>query len=93
MSLHNQATNTSIKMLDGQPLPRNPSVDDLAAAGSMFTGTPDQVYGQIKRFYDGIGGFGHLLMMGQAGALGHADTLDNLSLFANEVYPRLKELN
>jgi alkanesulfonate monooxygenase SsuD/methylene tetrahydromethanopterin reductase-like flavin-dependent oxidoreductase (luciferase family) len=80
-------------MLDGRPLPRNPSAEDLSAAGSMFAGTPDQVFEQIKRFYNGVGGFGHLLMMGQAGALGHADTLDNLSLFANEVYPRLKELH
>ena len=92
-SQQNQATNSSIKMLDGRPLPRNASTEELAAAGSMFTGTPDQVFEQIKCFYDGVGGFGHLLMMGQAGALGHADTLDNLSLFAKEVYPRLKELH
>jgi hypothetical protein len=29
-------------------------------------------------------------MMGQAGFLTHDQTIDNLSLFANEVLPRLK---
>ena len=35
---------------------------------------------------------GHLLMMGQAGTLDHADTVENLTMFAREVHPRLKEL-
>jgi hypothetical protein len=29
-------------------------------------------------------------MMGHGGFLSHEQTIDNLSLFANEVYPRLK---
>ena len=33
----------------------------------MFAGTPDQVYDQIVEFYRAIGGFGHFLMMTQAG--------------------------
>jgi hypothetical protein len=33
---------------------------------------------------------GNLLMMGHAGYLTHEQTVDNLSLFAREVYPRLK---
>jgi hypothetical protein len=33
---------------------------------------------------------GNLLMMGHAGFLTHEQTVDNLSLFAREVYPRLK---
>jgi hypothetical protein len=33
---------------------------------------------------------GNLLMMGQGGELSHAQTVDNLTLFAREVYPRLK---
>ena len=36
------------------------------------------------------GGMGNLLMMGHAGSLSHEDTVDNLTLFAKEVYPRLK---
>ena len=30
-------------------------------------------------------------MMGHAGAMAHADTVENLTLFANEVFPRLKQ--
>jgi hypothetical protein len=33
---------------------------------------------------------GNLLMMGHAGYLTHEQTVDNLSVFAREVYPRLK---
>jgi hypothetical protein len=46
---------------------------------------------QIKRFYEHVGGFGHLLIMGQAGFLEHDDTVHGIRTFAREVYPRLKE--
>ena len=59
-------------------------------AGIMFAGTPDQVYRQIKKFYDHVGGFGHLLIMGQAGFLEHDETVRGIRTFAREVYPRLK---
>jgi len=39
-----------------------------------------------------VGGFGHLLIMGQAGFLDHEETVKGMKLFAREVYPRLKEL-
>jgi hypothetical protein len=57
----------------------------------MFAGTPDQVFLQIKRMYDHVGGFGHLLIMGQAGFLEHDETVRGIKAFAREVYPRLKE--
>ena len=44
-------------------------------AGIMFAGTPDQVFRQIKPMYDHVGGFGHLLIMGQAGFLEHDETV------------------
>ena len=65
-------------------------VDKAIEAGIMFAGTPDQVYGQVKRFYEHVGGFGHLLLMGQAGFLEHDDTVHGIKTFAREVYPRLK---
>jgi hypothetical protein len=34
---------------------------------------------------------GNLLMMGQGGELTHTQTVDNLTLFAREVFPRLKD--
>jgi alkanesulfonate monooxygenase SsuD/methylene tetrahydromethanopterin reductase-like flavin-dependent oxidoreductase (luciferase family) len=67
------------------------SVAELIDAGILFCGTPDQVYAQIVDFCEYCGGMGNLLMMGHAGAMSHADTVENLTLFAKEVYPRLKE--
>jgi alkanesulfonate monooxygenase SsuD/methylene tetrahydromethanopterin reductase-like flavin-dependent oxidoreductase (luciferase family) len=69
------------------------TVDDFIDAGLMFAGTPDMVYDQIKDFYDTVGGFGHLLMMGQGGHISHDDTVANLKLFSQEVLPRVAELN
>ncbi len=69
-----------------------PDLDEEMAKGIVFCGTPDQVYDQLKKFYDHVGGFGHLLSMGQAGHLSHEDTCKSLRLMATELYPRLKEL-
>ena len=70
---------------------RTAGVQDLIDAGVLFCGTPDQVYAQLVDFCDYCGGMGNLLMMGHAGFLGHEDTVDNLTLFAKEVLPRLQE--
>ena len=76
---------------DGRPVDiYTCSVQDLIDAGILFCGTPDQVYKQIVEFCEYCGGMGNLLMMGQAGYLNHADTVDNLTLFAKEVMPRLQ---
>jgi alkanesulfonate monooxygenase SsuD/methylene tetrahydromethanopterin reductase-like flavin-dependent oxidoreductase (luciferase family) len=69
----------------------NATVAAAIEAGIMFAGTPDQVYRQLKKVYDHVGGFGHLLIMGQAGFLEHEDTVAGIRNFAREVYPRLKE--
>jgi alkanesulfonate monooxygenase SsuD/methylene tetrahydromethanopterin reductase-like flavin-dependent oxidoreductase (luciferase family) len=68
------------------------TVDGALEAGTMFAGTPDQVLKQIKKHWDYVGGWGHLLIMGQAGFLEHDDTVHGIRMFAREVYPRLKEL-
>ncbi len=65
-------------------------IDDLIDAGILFCGTPDQVYNQLTAFCEHSGGMGNLLMMGQAGELSHAQTIDNLTLFSREVLPRLE---
>ena len=67
------------------------TVDSAIERGVLFAGTPDKVYDQISRFYHHVGGFGHLLNMGQAGFLDHEETLLGIRTFAREVYPRLKE--
>ena len=71
---------------------RDPRVDVQMARGNLFTGTPDQVFEQIKSFWEYSGGFGNLLMMGQAGFMTMDETLRSMKLFTEEVYPRLKEL-
>jgi alkanesulfonate monooxygenase SsuD/methylene tetrahydromethanopterin reductase-like flavin-dependent oxidoreductase (luciferase family) len=91
------------RMLKGQTPPRSltkdgrvvdmrsGSVQELIDAGILFCGTPDQVYAQLTDFCDYCGGMGNLLMMGHAGFMTHDDTVDNLTLVATEVLPRLKE--
>ncbi|SDO74702.1 Flavin-dependent oxidoreductase, luciferase family (includes alkanesulfonate monooxygenase SsuD and methylene tetrahydromethanopterin reductase) [Lutimaribacter pacificus] len=69
---------------------QQPSVEKAIEKGIMFAGTPDQVYNQIKRMYDYVGGFGNFLMMGQAGFLEHDETVAGIQKFAREVYPRLQ---
>ena len=67
------------------------SVQELIDAGILYCGTPDQVYEQIVDFCEYCGGMGNLLMMGHAGYLSHEDTVSNLTMFAQEVMPRLKQ--
>jgi len=60
--------------------------------GVIMYGTPDQVVAQIKRFYERVGGFDHLLVMQQAGFLDHQRTVRSMTLFAREVLPRIADL-
>lgn len=76
---------------DGRPVNmHSATVDELIDAGILFCGTPDQVYDQIVDFCEHCGGMSNLLMMGHGGELTHAQTVDNLTLFASEVLPRLR---
>lgn len=85
----------SLATKDGKPLgpASKASVAETIAGGLMFAGTPDQVFEQVVDFYRTIGGFGHFLMMTQAGPMDHKDTVDNLTLIAKEVMPRLAEFH
>ena len=76
----------------GEPDRRDPRLATQLARGNVFTGTPDQVFQQLKHFWEYSGGCGHLLMMGQAGFLTYDETMSSMALFAKEVHPRLKEL-
>jgi alkanesulfonate monooxygenase SsuD/methylene tetrahydromethanopterin reductase-like flavin-dependent oxidoreductase (luciferase family) len=69
---------------------RQATIDWAVEMGFVFMGTPDKVYAQLKRFYDHVGGFGHLLIMGQAGFLDHDETVHGIRTFAREVLPRLR---
>ena len=72
---------------------QNPDLGSFMENGLVFAGNPDSVYRQIVKLYEHVGGFGQLLLMGQAGFLDHDETVKGMRLFAREVYPRLKELN
>ena len=76
---------------DGTPMSNPPTPREQIINHVLFAGTPDQVYKQIKTFYDSVGGFGNLLV--QLGApMGHDEICDSLSLYAKEVMPRLQAL-
>jgi alkanesulfonate monooxygenase SsuD/methylene tetrahydromethanopterin reductase-like flavin-dependent oxidoreductase (luciferase family) len=60
--------------------------------GILFAGGPDSVYRQITEFYDKVGGFNHLVMIGRSGHMTHAESEKGINLFAKEVLPRLKEI-
>ena len=71
---------------------RSQTLEFQREQGVVMYGTPDQVVAQVKRFYDLVGGFDHLLMMMQAGFLDHERTCKNIKLFAKECYPQIKDL-
>ena len=76
----------------GAGIPLVAKLDEQMARGNVFAGTPDQVFEQIKSFWEYSGGFGNLLMMGQAGFVTQEETERSMRLYVDEVYPRLKEL-
>ena len=68
------------------------STEQAMADGILFAGNPDSVYKQIMEFYDKVGGFGHLSLIGRSGFMTHAESEKGIRLFSNEVLPRLREV-
>jgi alkanesulfonate monooxygenase SsuD/methylene tetrahydromethanopterin reductase-like flavin-dependent oxidoreductase (luciferase family) len=71
---------------------RQVTLEQQRELGVVIYGTPDQVAAQIRQEYERVGGFDHLLMMMQAGFLDHKSTVRNMTLFAKEVYPQIRDL-
>ncbi|GAA0947481.1 LLM class flavin-dependent oxidoreductase [Pseudonocardia zijingensis] len=65
------------------------SLEELIEQGIVFAGSPSTVAGQIERFHEHVGGFGNLLIMGQAGHMSHEDAVRGIRRFAEDVVPRL----
>ena len=83
-----------VKDRDGNTIDhRKATVQQFMDTDTVFAGTPDDVFSQISRFSDRMGGIGHLLFFGQGGHLDHKDTVENIRLFGREVAPRLRELH
>lgn len=76
---------------DGTPMSNPPTPQEQIINSVLFAGTPDQVYEQMKRFYDSVGGFGNMLVQ-MGGTQGHDEICDSLRLYATEVQPRLEAL-
>ncbi|HXC38770.1 MAG TPA: LLM class flavin-dependent oxidoreductase [Burkholderiales bacterium] len=76
---------------DGTPMSNPPTAEDQRANDVLFWGTPDQVFDQIRSFYDSVGGFGNLLVQ-MGGTMTHGELRDGITLFAKRVMPRLREL-
>ena len=68
------------------------SAEEAMAMGILFVGNPDSVHRQIMEFYDKVGGFGHLSLVGRSGFMTHPESEKGIRLFAKEVLPRLKEI-
>ena len=66
--------------------------EQAMAQGILFAGNPDSVYKQVMDFYDQVGGFGHLSLVGRSGFMTHAESEKSIRLFSKEVLPRLREI-
>jgi alkanesulfonate monooxygenase SsuD/methylene tetrahydromethanopterin reductase-like flavin-dependent oxidoreductase (luciferase family) len=60
--------------------------------GILFAGNPDSVYRQVMEFYDKVGGFGHLCLIGRSGFMTHEESKKGIRLFSQEVLPRLQAI-
>jgi alkanesulfonate monooxygenase SsuD/methylene tetrahydromethanopterin reductase-like flavin-dependent oxidoreductase (luciferase family) len=76
---------------DGTPMSNPPTPQEQIINNVLFAGTPDQVYEQIKSFYDSVGGFGNMLVQ-MGGTMTHDEIKDSLTLYARDVQPRLEAL-
>jgi alkanesulfonate monooxygenase SsuD/methylene tetrahydromethanopterin reductase-like flavin-dependent oxidoreductase (luciferase family) len=68
------------------------SLEQCIEAGLVFAGNPDTVCRQISKHYEAVGGYGHLLAMGQAGFLEHDQTVRGIEMLGGEVAPRLRAM-
>jgi alkanesulfonate monooxygenase SsuD/methylene tetrahydromethanopterin reductase-like flavin-dependent oxidoreductase (luciferase family) len=81
---------TNMMILSGIDKPRSDTFESLMSKGIVIAGNPTTVTKQIKEWHKR--GVGHLLMMNHAGALSEELTRRSMKLFAEEVYPEIREL-
>lgn len=68
------------------------STEEAMQRGLLFAGSPDTVYQQIMDFYEKVGGFDNLVMVGHSGFMTHVEAKQGIKRFAQDVLPRLKEI-
>src|SRR6266403_2411646 len=59
------------------------SAEQAMVQGILFAGNPDSVYKQVMNFYDQVGGFGHLSLVGRSGFIDRKSTRLNSSHVEN----------
>jgi alkanesulfonate monooxygenase SsuD/methylene tetrahydromethanopterin reductase-like flavin-dependent oxidoreductase (luciferase family) len=69
--------------------PRDMTIDELAASGTVVVGSPKTVRAQIERMREATG-FNILVALLQFGVLPDELTRRNMALFAAEVMPQLR---
>jgi alkanesulfonate monooxygenase SsuD/methylene tetrahydromethanopterin reductase-like flavin-dependent oxidoreductase (luciferase family) len=80
---------TNLLMLSGVTKPYTDTFESLMAKGVVIAGSPTTVLKQVREWHNR--GIGHLLMMNQAGTLSAELTRRSMKLFAEEVYPEVRE--
>jgi alkanesulfonate monooxygenase SsuD/methylene tetrahydromethanopterin reductase-like flavin-dependent oxidoreductase (luciferase family) len=85
---------TSMAMMRGAStaFDRSSPLEKCIEQGIVFAGSPQTVYNQVRKHHDAVGGYGNLLIMGQAGFLEHDETMSSIKLLGTEVAPRLAQL-
>jgi len=80
---------TNMMILQGIDKPRGDTFDSLRSKRIVIAGSPTTVVKQIKEWHNR--GIGHLLMMNHAGSLSTELTRRSMKLFAEEVYPEIRD--
>ena len=88
---YNSAEGAARIFNSGVIIPERGTWEELNENGVAIWGSPDTVIRKIKQLYDRCP-IGHLMMMTQAGFMPTEHTRKSLKLFAEEVYPAIREL-
>lgn len=66
-------------------------IEELVETGFLFAGSPQSVVDQVRRFYDRVGGFGHLIAESHAWAMPFDTAAKSLRLLGEQVLPSLAD--
>jgi len=84
------SVHANMMMMAGIDKPRGDTFESLCEKGIIIAGSPKTVAARIKEWHNR--GVGHMLMMNQSGGMSAEQTRRSMKLFAEEVYPELKDL-
>ncbi len=79
------------KLPNGKMMSSPPTPEEFVQAHMLFAGNPDEVFEQIKAFWEHVGGFGNMIVQ-MGGLMSAEESFDSIRLYAKEVQPRLADL-